>query len=149
MSHRTQGGAKPMSDKPMSAKRTDLLTAPCLWCGYNGPRYWQIGSHSSDCPYFPVGAREAREELLPTILSTLFAQVRRDKAGLVTVTEALREAVEGYGEMYCTECDDTPYHDMETPCEYCESSFRRYEKCRVALAKIEKGRGNAERSIRR
>ena len=50
--------------------------------------------------------------------------------------EALEAAVNGWGEMYCTICDDGPYEDMTTPCSSCEYSFRRYETARKDLAAI-------------
>lgn len=32
-----------------------ILDGPCRWCGYNGPLYWQSGSHQAGCPWFAVG----------------------------------------------------------------------------------------------
>jgi hypothetical protein len=32
-----------------------LLSSPCLWCGYNGPGYWQQDTHAENCPWHTVG----------------------------------------------------------------------------------------------
>ena len=37
------------------------LDAPCKWCGYNGPSYWQSGSHSKECPWHKVGGSSDRD----------------------------------------------------------------------------------------
>jgi hypothetical protein len=40
------------------------LDAPCKWCGYNGPGYWQKGTHTEACPWHKVGGSEDRRILL-------------------------------------------------------------------------------------
>jgi hypothetical protein len=46
----------------------ETLYAPCKWCGYNGPGYWQAGTHSVACPWRTVGGEASRVALLPSIL---------------------------------------------------------------------------------
>ncbi len=42
----------------------NMLTAPCRWCGYNGPDYWQKGTHATDCPWWRIGGEVDRERAL-------------------------------------------------------------------------------------
>lgn len=42
-----------------------LLAAPCKFCGYNGPGYWQKGSHGADCPWREIGGDKERLNQLP------------------------------------------------------------------------------------
>jgi hypothetical protein len=37
------------------------LGAPCAWCDYSGPGYWQPGTHAPDCPWHRVGGEEDRK----------------------------------------------------------------------------------------
>ena len=37
-----------------------LLKAPCRVCGYNGPGYYQAGTHSKDCFFYTIGGLEER-----------------------------------------------------------------------------------------
>ena len=37
-----------------------LLDAPCLWCGYNGERYWQMGTHAKECLWYGAEGRLPR-----------------------------------------------------------------------------------------
>jgi hypothetical protein len=58
-------GAARKRDEPIPVKSPDVrLEAPCVWCGYNGPDYWQSGTHAYECPCFKVGGMIAREEML-------------------------------------------------------------------------------------
>ena len=38
-----------------------LLGAPCVFCGYNGPGYYQAKTHKKHCYWYHVGGREERE----------------------------------------------------------------------------------------
>lgn len=51
-----------------------LLEAPCPFCGYDGPEYWQKRSHASACPYYVVGGYDERVELLKTFLVDIVKQ---------------------------------------------------------------------------
>lgn len=50
-----------MSDE---SKLNDLLSAPCGCCGYNGPGYWQAGTHKESCPFFTIGGETDRQEFI-------------------------------------------------------------------------------------
>ena len=43
---------------------SNLLDAPCVFCGYNSNNYWQPRSHTTTCPWYHVGGTEIREKLL-------------------------------------------------------------------------------------
>jgi len=58
--------ARRYPDLPDEGER-DLLAAPCRWCGYNGPDYWQPGTHPESCPWHRVGGRVARRDLLGVV----------------------------------------------------------------------------------
>lgn len=42
----------------------EKLAAPCRWCGFNGPEYWQSGTHTSECPWHKIGGQHERAEVL-------------------------------------------------------------------------------------
>ena len=37
-----------------------LLTAPCRWCGYNGPSYWAEQTHEATCRWRNIGGEANR-----------------------------------------------------------------------------------------
>ena len=39
-----------------------LLSAPCLWCGYNGAGYYQPGTHAARCRWRSVGGLAGRSK---------------------------------------------------------------------------------------
>jgi hypothetical protein len=43
-----------------------ILDAPCKWCGYDGPDYWQENTHGHDCVWRSVGGLWDRERALET-----------------------------------------------------------------------------------
>jgi hypothetical protein len=58
---------KRIADKATSEYEPEhLLSAPCLWCGYNGQGYWQQGTHAKDCPWHKVGGVGGRLDVLLT-----------------------------------------------------------------------------------
>jgi hypothetical protein len=52
----------PLSVHIEAATIDDLLSAPCGFCGYNGPGYWQPHTHAAACPFYEVGGKMEREE---------------------------------------------------------------------------------------
>lgn len=48
----------------MAAKLSDLLEAPCCFCKYNGPGYFQKHTHEKDCPWHDIGGMDEREKEL-------------------------------------------------------------------------------------
>ena len=49
----------------------NLVEAPCVFCGYNGPNYWQAGSHDKNCPWHDVGGGYERMDLLREVVGKL------------------------------------------------------------------------------
>ena len=43
---------------------TDLLGAPCVFCGYSGAGYYQRGTHAETCPWWHVGGLEPRKAVV-------------------------------------------------------------------------------------
>lgn len=48
----------------MSETSESLLDAPCLWCSYNGSGYYQIETHSNNCPWHKIGGASERSKWL-------------------------------------------------------------------------------------
>jgi hypothetical protein len=51
-----------------------LINAPCPFCTYNGPGYFQKGTHASACPYYSVGGKEQRISFLAPFIIDLIKQ---------------------------------------------------------------------------
>ena len=49
-----------------------LLGAPCVFCGYNGPGYWQSGTHDWRCPWYWRVGFEERQRVLSAFLRLLY-----------------------------------------------------------------------------
>lgn len=47
------------------------LAAPCIWCGYKGPNYWQAGTHEVICPCFNISGIDERQKMLLSRSETL------------------------------------------------------------------------------
>ena len=43
-----------------------LLKPPCRVCGYNGPRYYQSGTHAKYCFFYNIGGLNERIEFVLT-----------------------------------------------------------------------------------
>lgn len=41
-----------------------ILSAPCIFCHYNGPKYWQAGTHAKNCPFHNIGGADCRYKAL-------------------------------------------------------------------------------------
>ncbi len=50
-----------------------ILDAPCVFCGYNGPGYWQTGTHAKDCPWHDIGSIAYREEEIQNLKAIVTA----------------------------------------------------------------------------
>ena len=57
-----------------------LLEAPCMFCGYSGPGYWQWESHFAGCPWRRIGGIYDRRTALPFILEYRDLLVRQQQA---------------------------------------------------------------------
>lgn len=83
-----------------------LLEAPCHWCGYNGPNYWQAGTHHEGCPVRGIGGMVEREHWLSASKATrttpakpLPSDEERHVGRFVVATEARRLTKENIGEV--------------------------------------------------
>lgn len=47
---------------------TALLDAPCVFCGYNGQRYYSEWTHAKSCPWYSVGGAAERTEQLRMVI---------------------------------------------------------------------------------
>lgn len=47
--------------KPRITPKT-MLNAPCIFCDYDGPRYWNRKSHEKNCPWRSVSGKRNREK---------------------------------------------------------------------------------------
>jgi len=45
-------------------KLNELFEAPCVFCGYNGPGYYQVNTHAKNCPFCKIGGANEREHAL-------------------------------------------------------------------------------------
>ena len=54
--------------------RDKLIDAPCIFCGYNGPGYFQRGSHKVGCPWHSIGGAQEREDALNEWLLGIMAR---------------------------------------------------------------------------
>lgn len=87
----------------MDTKLRDLLEAPCCFCGYSGPGYYQKNTHTPNCPWHTIGGLGDREKEL-----ILFA-----KKGRLMVKQPTIDVSE-----YCIDdppgqCNHTRLHDSE------------------------------------
>ena len=58
----------------MTEQLTDILEAPCLFCGYNGKGYWQTETHDRACPWYKVGGYEQREYQFRAIIKKIMEE---------------------------------------------------------------------------
>ena len=68
---------------------TKLLSAPCVFCGYNGPNYWQIHSHAKDCLWYDIAGMEERKELLPDLLVIMVRCLKADWKNVQSLQQRL------------------------------------------------------------
>ena len=57
-----------------------LFNGPCPFCGYNGPGYWQPGTHADGCPCHEIYRGESQEDGLRAYIATLRAENARPAA---------------------------------------------------------------------
>lgn len=50
-------------DNPEERTVKELLSAPCLFCGYNGEGYWQSSTHTEECPWHHVAGSYERAHM--------------------------------------------------------------------------------------
>jgi hypothetical protein len=77
----------------MTTSGVDPLSAPCIWCGYNGENYWQLGAHPNSCPWSDVGGEQTRRALLPAKISSLRAELQQARLSQQEYTKRNRASV--------------------------------------------------------
>jgi len=45
----------------------NFFDAPCKFCGYNGVRYWQKGTHYKGCPFRNIGGIKDRRGIMEVL----------------------------------------------------------------------------------
>lgn len=55
-----------------------LISAPCVFCNYAGPEYWQTHTHHHLCPWHDIGGMAERREALPAVMKTLYTVAYKD-----------------------------------------------------------------------
>ena len=56
-----------------------LLRPKCLFCDYNGPNFYQSGSHHKYCPFHDIAGVEARLDLIETFIRTAGKRMREGR----------------------------------------------------------------------
>lgn len=74
-------------------ERADLK-APCIFCAYNGPRYWQAFTHHVLCPWYKLAGVNDRKNALREVIRTLLVQdgLRQAAQEALEHVHELREA---------------------------------------------------------
>ena len=83
-----------------------FLDAPCTFCGYNGPGYYQEGTHAESCPWNKIGGRYYREMELSSVLRARLVELegKLAEAGAVQaeaaeMAESALSVLDGDGEL--------------------------------------------------
>ena len=64
----------PLPDKPEPITAR-ILEAPCCFCGYNGPGYYQPHTHDKLCPWYEIGGGEERKHALIVFAKKRFLKI--------------------------------------------------------------------------
>jgi len=70
-----------------------LTDAPCIFCGYSGPEYYQRGSHAEDCPWHSIGGGYERVAAISDVARGMFVELRRLRAELARLKPLAEAAV--------------------------------------------------------
>jgi uncharacterized protein CbrC (UPF0167 family) len=62
-------------------KEIDILDEPCVFCGYNGPGYWQEKTHKKECPWFYSDGAYSRKYLLRRVVRRLYDMTTKENDG--------------------------------------------------------------------
>jgi len=58
-----------------------ILDPRCIFCGYDGPRYWMKGSHDKACPFFIIESRKKRQADFPNQVKKLWIIFKGNREG--------------------------------------------------------------------
>lgn len=56
----------------------ELLEARCVFCGYNGPGYWQPFTHPKPCPWHDIGGMDQRLRAIRRIVHAHYVRASND-----------------------------------------------------------------------
>ena len=86
----------------------DLLGAPCTFCGYEGPGYWQSHTHYKDCPWYEVGGEDARTSAYEQRAGRKGARHLRVKEKDIKLSDILTDPAKCVNTVVtCPECEGT------------------------------------------
>ena len=57
----------------------DILKPPCLFCNYEGEKYWESLSHDPDCPFYIMTGRYHRQAALINAVKKLWILYKNRK----------------------------------------------------------------------
>lgn len=61
---------------------SQLLAAECVFCGYNGEGYWQVGTHAKDCPWFNIGGEAERAAKVGVFMRIYYKEYLKEEETL-------------------------------------------------------------------
>lgn len=104
------------TDNPETRTVRDLLSAPCLFCGYNGAGYWQAGMHAEECPWHVIAGSYERAYCFRDEVVGIWDQLAERKM-FRDLTSDERES--GGGQ--CEDCGKPLDEEDEYRCDECEA----------------------------
>jgi len=98
-------------------KINELLDAPCVFCKYNGPGYYQPHTHKKWCPFYEIGGDRERENAI-----VVFARKGRLNIDMGDMAESEKEQVNAADQEYrgpfsVGQCDHGILYS--NPCSQC------------------------------
>lgn len=71
--------------------QTLFTKAPCFFCRYNGPNFFQKGTHEEFCPWHHIGSLSDRLDALPKILQAMRTAYFKEAALIRTTVADLKK----------------------------------------------------------
>lgn len=56
-----------------------IWRAPCVFCGYDGPNFFQVGSHPKTCPFHDIGGVDERLERVERMVGIIGSSLKDGK----------------------------------------------------------------------
>jgi len=91
----------------------DFLEAPCKFCKYNGPGYWQVGTHAESCPWRDIGGEADRKGRLPQVIREI--RDAQDEAWVEGWRECAKWVYAYQGIYVIEEAVEEARHRLENP----------------------------------
>jgi chromosome segregation ATPase len=117
---------------------SDILSHPCIFCGYSGRDYWQAGSHASACPWHEIGGEEKRAHFLRHELTRLTARVAELEAEIRQIVEAVEPPLNENG-VWC----GSTVEAVRATTERAESAERERDELRRENERLREALDNA------